>query len=376
MIRITVPSLDETDFAAVRAVLETGQLVQGARLRDFEQALAQRVGVEHAVAVSNGTAALHLSLAVLDLRPGDVVLVTAYSWLATANVIELCGARPVFIDVRRDTFNMDPERLDEALREMMASRETARRVRAVLPVHAFGQMADLRAIGASARRYDLPVIEDAACALGASLDGRAAGSWGLCGCFSFHPRKAITTGEGGIVTTNSATLARRLRALRNHGLDPDSATPDFILAGFNYRMTEFQAALGRSQLARLDRLHAARRRLVERYRALLADSPLTLPAVPPGHAPAHQAFVVLLPPEAAPRRTQLIADLKAAGIETTLGTWHMPRTTYFRTKYGYKEGDFPATDAVFTRSLTLPLYETLTDEEQDRVVRALRDYPW
>jgi perosamine synthetase len=371
MIRLTIPSLEEEDFQAVRQALASGQLVQGPRVAAFEQAIARHVGVEHAVAVSSCTAALHLALLAVAVRPGDLVLVTAYSWLATANVIELCGAQPVFLDITPDTFNLDPNRLEDALKRLMTNAETARRVRAVLPVHAFGQPADLPAILDLAARQTVPVIEDAACALGATLHGRQMGAWGTMGCFSFHPRKAITTGEGGIVTTRDAALASRLRALRNHGLDPEAASPDFILPGLNYRLTEFQAALGQTQLAKLERLLAARRRLAGQYDALLHGTPLRRPLSLPGSRPAYQSYVVLLPAEVAPRRAEIIRALKERGIETTIGTWHMPRTNYFRSRYGYREGDFPVTDAVFARSLTLPLYERLSQEEQARVVQSL-----
>jgi perosamine synthetase len=246
MIRLTIPSIEEEDLQAVEDVLKTGFLVQGENVAGFEKSLAEYLKADHAIAVSNGTAALHLSLLSLDVGPGDIVLVTAYSFTATANVIELCGAEPVFVDIQPDTFNMDPDCLRAELNRLMALKETRKRVKAILPVHAFGLMADMGRILAEAGKYGLPVIEDAACALGACLEDKPAGTWGTLGCFSFHPRKAITTGEGGVINTNDPILAKKLRALRNHGLDPDSPTPDFILPGLNYRMTEFQAALGRA----------------------------------------------------------------------------------------------------------------------------------
>lgn len=368
MIRLTIPTIEEDDLQAVREVLASGYLVQGPRVAAFEQAVADYVGVQHAVAVSNCTAALHLSLLALDTRPGDLVVVTAYSFIATANVIELCGAQPVFVDIQPDTFNMDPNCLKDVLKRLMSVRGTARRVKAILPVHTFGQMADMPAILELANRYELPVIEDAACALGATLHGRQAGTWGVMGCFSFHPRKVITTGEGGMIVTNDAALARRLRALRNHGQDPDAPSPDFILPGFNYRMTEFQAALGLTQMAKLDRIIAVRRRLAKHYDDLLKDTPLQIPVVAPGSQPVYQSYVVLLPEQAAVRRAEIIARLKEQGIETTIGTWHMPMTTYFRSRYGHRLGDFPVADAVFARSLTLPLFESMSENQQAEVV--------
>lgn len=368
MIRLTIPSIEDDDLQAVREVLASGYLVQGQRVAAFEQAVADHVGTRYAVAVSNCTAALHLALLALDVRPGDLVLVTAYSWVATANVIELCGAQPVFVDIQADTFNMDPRALEEALARLMSVPDTARRVRAILPVHTFGQMADMPAILGLAERHGLPVVEDAACALGATLNGRQAGSWGALGCFSFHPRKAVTTGEGGMITTDDPALARRLRALRNHGQDPDAATPSFIMPGFNYRLTEFQGALGLTQMSKLDRVIRARRALAANYDQLLHGTEIRPPAVVENSQHVYQSYVTLLPEKMVPKRAGLIADLKKNGIETNIGTWHMPLTTYFRTRYEYRVGDFPVSDEVFARTLTLPLYENLPTEDQGKVV--------
>ena len=372
MIRLTIPSIDEDDLQITRDTLASGFLVQGARVAEFEKAIASYVGAKHAIVVSNCTAALHLSLLSLDVHAGDLVLVTTYSWPATANVIELCGAQPVFIDIHPDTFNMNAELLAETLDRLLVTAETARRVKAIIPVHTFGQMADMTAIMKIADRHGIPVVEDAACALGAKWDGRQAGTCGVMGCFSFHPRKAITTGEGGAIVTNDDSLARKLRALRNHGLDPDAPSPEFIMPGFNYRMTEFQAAFGSSQMMKLDRIISARRRLAHHYDNLLENDPLLVPVVPSQSFHVYQSYVTLLPEEIAPRRAEIIRDLKEMGIETNIGTWHMPLTTYFRTRYGYCAGNFPISDSVFKRTLTLPLYESLTGDEQQIVVERLR----
>lgn len=371
MIRLTIPSVEEDDLQAMREVLASGYLVQGAKVAAFEKTVADYVGTKYAVAVSSGTAALHLGLLALSIQPGDLVVVTAYSFVATANVIELCGAQPAFVDIQPDTFNMDPNCLKETLNRLIANTDIAHRVKAILPVHTFGQMADMPAILELASRHGLPVIEDAACALGATIHGREAGTWGVMGCFSFHPRKAITTGEGGIITTNDPNVARRIRALRNHGQEPDKEAPDFIFPGFNYRMTEFQAVLGVTQMSKLDRIITARRRLAAHYDALLAKTPFQSPTVIPGSQPVYQSYVTLLPENSAPRRTDLIRHLKDQGIETTIGTWHIPLTTYFRSRYGYRTGDFPVTDQIFARSLTLPLYERLQEMQQATVVEEL-----
>lgn len=373
MVRLTIPTIEEDDLQAVREVLSSGYLVQGQRVAAFERAVADYVGTKYAVAVSSCTAALHLALLATDIRAGDLVLVTSYSWIATANVIELCGAQPVFVDIRPDTFNMDPSCLEAALLRLMTVADTAQRVKAILPVHTFGQMADMPEILELADRYNLPVIEDAACALGATLHGRQAGTWGVMGCFSFHPRKTITTGEGGMITTNDYSLVRRLRALRNHGQDPEAPSPDFIVPGFNYRMTEFQAALGLTQINKFERLVTVRRNLIAYYNKLMAGSPMQTPTVSTGSFPVYQSYILLLPKETAAHQADIICQLKNKGVETTIGTWHIPLTTYFRTRYGYKLGDFPKTDLVFTHALSLPLYEGLTQSEQERVADYLRN---
>lgn len=371
MIRLTIPSIEADDIEAVRAVLESGYLVQGPRVAAMEEQIAAYLGIEHVVAVSSGTAALHLSLLALGVGRGDVVITTAYSWPATANVIELCGAKPVFVDIEPDTFNLSPDHLERTLAGLMGNPETAGKVRAILPVHAFGQLADMPKILELAGRHGLPVIEDAACALGATWQGRQAGTWGRMGCFSLHPRKAITTGEGGFITTADAGLARRLRTLRNHGLDPQAPTPDFVEPGFNYRMTEFQAALGSTQLAKLDRILVARRQGAARYDALLTDSPIRTPSVRPECTPTYQTYVTLLPSEAASRRQEIISALKERGVETAIGTIHIPMTTYYSRTYGYTRENFAVTDNVSACSLALPLYEGMQEREQSECVRQL-----
>lgn len=373
MIRLTIPSIDQDDLDAVCEVLRSGFLIQGPRVADFESAVSRYVGTEHAIAVSNCTAALHLSLLGLGVQTGDLVLVTAFSWIASANVIELCGAQPVFVDVDADTFCMDPNCLEAALQRLTATRHTARQIKAILPVHLFGQLADMRAIDELASAYGIPLLEDAACALGGALHGRQAGTWGTAGCFSFHPRKAVTTGEGGVVVTDDAELTARLRALRNHGQSADTARREFILPGFNYRMTEFQGALGLSQMSKLDRVTAARRECASRYDRLLDRSPVRAPRVPQGSSPIFQSYVVLLPEGVSADRDDVIAQLKERGVETTLGAIHMPMTSYFRARYGFEPGDFPVCDAVHARSLTLPLFEGMQESQQEQVVEQLLD---
>ena len=371
MIRLTVPTIEADDLEAVSDALASGFLVQGQRVAAFEEVVANRVGVKHAVAVSNATCALHLSLLALDVRPGDICVVTAYSWISTANVIELCGARPVFVDVDAESFNIDVSQLEEVLGRLMANPSTARRVKAVLPVHTFGQMVNMQQLSEVCSRWNLPIVEDAACALGASFHDRQAGTWGTLGCFSFHPRKAITTGEGGMITTDDSVLANRIRSLRNHGLDPVASEADFIMPGHNYRLTEFQAALGATQMGKLERIITARCQAARRYDELLRDTPLQAPQVIRGASHVYQSYVSLLPPAAASRRREIIQGAREAGVELQVGTLHMPMTTFFRDQYGYRKGDFPVSDIVSARALALPLFESLGVEDQRTVVNTV-----
>ena len=372
MIRLTIPSIEEEDLRAVRQVLESGYLVQGPKVATFEQQAADILGAAYAVAVSSGTAALHVSLLGLGVGRDDVVVTTAYSWVATTNVIEICGARPIFVDINPETFNMAPAALSDTLRGLTKDPGYAGRIKAILPVHTFGQMADMQTIMSLAAEYDLPVIEDAACAFGAKQNGSSAGMLGRIGCFSFHPRKAVTTGEGGLCVTDDSALARRVRAFRNHGQDPEATAPgEFIAPGLNYRMTDFQAALGGTQLAKLRRILESRTRQAERYNELLGETPIKIPAVQDGNRHVYQSYVVLLPKAHAGRRDEIIASLRKKGIETAIGTIHIPLSGYYRARYGHREGDFPVTDDVFARSLALPLHEKLSEQEQQEVAGEL-----
>jgi dTDP-4-amino-4,6-dideoxygalactose transaminase len=364
VIRLARPEIGDEEVAAAAAVLRSGQLVQGPEVAAFEDVLSARLGAAPVVAVSNGTAALHLALLALGVGRGDRVAVPTFSFPATANAVELVGATPLFIDIEALTFGMDPERLAEAL-----GREP--RVKAIMPVHAFGGMAQMAPIAAIAAQHGIPVIEDAACALGCVLEGVSAGCWGPLGCFSFHPRKAITTGEGGAIVARTPQLRQSLRALRNHGLDPDSPTPDFVRPGFNYRLSEMQAAVGRVQLGRLDALVRTRRELAARYDALLEPLPVVVPRALSPEAHVYQSYVVLLPADVAPRRGAIIASLRSAGVETTIGTYHMPLLTWFRTTYGYEPGGYPVGEALAARALALPMHARLDGADLEAVVAAL-----
>ncbi len=358
--------MGESEYQAVVEVLRTGMLVQGPRVAAFEQAAQQWLSPGHqAVAVSNGTAALHLALVSLSIGLGDAVLLPTYSWPATANVVELVGAQPVFVDIDSRTYNLCPNDLSYRIENC----RDRKNLKAVMVVHAFGFMAEMEAITKVAAAHNLLVIEDAACALGSAWRGQAAGTIGHIGCFSLHPRKVITTGEGGLVASTNSEIARRLRALRNHGLDPEANTPDFIMAGFNYRMTDFQAALGITQLKRLAGLISRRRQLAELYNSLFAATPVTPQQCLAESLSNYQSYVVLLPNGC--HRNSIIEQLATSGIASNIGTYHIPLTSYYRNKYGFKPGDFPVTDALSERSLALPLHNDMSERDVRNVAETL-----
>jgi dTDP-4-amino-4,6-dideoxygalactose transaminase len=270
----------------------------------------------------------------------------------------------VFVEIEPETFNMDPAALEKVLKATPG-------IKAVMPVHTFGGSADIVKICAIANAAGIPVIEDAACALGTEQNGKRAGSFGLLGAFSLHPRKAITTGEGGMVTTNDAKLARSLRMWRNHGQDPDAPRPDFVTFGHNLRLTEFQGAMGLSQMKKLERIIGARAAVAQRYDRLLEGTGIRPPRALPHSRHVYQSYVVLLPAELRGKRDDVVAAMKKREIETTIGTYHQPLIRYYREWGGFKAGDFPVTDDIAARALSLPIYETLSDEDQRTVIRSL-----
>jgi len=369
MIKLASPSFDDDELRLVCDVLASGNLVQGRYVAEFEHAVGDYLGIKEAVAVSSGTAALHLSLLAVGVGPGDIVITTSYSFIATANVIELCRAHPLFVDIDSRTFNMDPQCLEDTL--MSLDRQgKLRNVKAIIPVHTFGQLADMAEICRIAEMYSCPIIEDAACALGASLQGTMAGKWGKLGCFSFHPRKILTTGEGGMIVTNDTSLAERLKVLRNHGQCAVTEGMDFIMPGYNYRMMEIQGALGSSQIGKLDQMIFRRRNLAVGYSKLLEKSPIILPESLPEAFHVYQSYVIMLPDEGISRQ-DIIQRLKEEDIEASIGTVHMPMTTFYRQQYGLNPGDFPVTDYISARALSLPIHERITEIDQLNIVTSL-----
>jgi perosamine synthetase len=346
-IRLARPDVGEAELAAVADVLADGQLTMGPRVDAFEHAIAAAVGTADAVAVSSGTAALHLALLAIGVGEGDEVVVPAYTFPATANAVRLCGATPVLVDVDPGTFLVLPEQVADAV--------TAR-TRAVLAVHLFGRPVEWEELQ-TAVSQDVVLVEDAAGALGARYRGVPCGALGVAACLSFHPRKIVTTGEGGAVTTDDAELAATVRCLRHHGFGVGG---DLLAPGFNYRLADVLCALGVVQLARLEELLHARERVAGWYQERLGHLVQT-PGAAEGDRHGWQAYVV-----AVDRRDEVIDALRTEGIEAQIGTYALHRLAAYR-----MPASFPGADAAFERALALPFAASMTESDVDRVCEAV-----
>jgi perosamine synthetase len=376
---IARPSFGPEELEAVQQPLHSGWVAQGPFVAQFEERFAAYIGAPHGIATTSCTTALHLAVAILGVKPGDEVIVPAFTWVATANVVEHVGATPRFCDVDLDTFNIDVSQIEPLIGPNTVG---------IIPVHLFGLCADMDAVNEIARRHGLWVLEDAACAFGAWQNDRHAGTQGDIGAFSFHPRKSITTGEGGMLTTARADLDELARSLRDHGVDRSGSRAPFLLAdydrlGFNYRMTDVQGALGCAQMDRADWILDERRRRARLYDDALAGVGwLRTPTTPAGNVHGYQSYCCLFAPEeptlaASERlhdlRNRLMGRMEDHGIATRQGTHAPVLTSLYADRYHLHEEAFPRAAVAERLSLSLPLYPDMTDADQELVVTELLD---
>ena len=370
-----VPLIEDEEIRAVVEVLRSGWLTTGPRAREFESAFARYTGAKHAVAVNSGTAALHLSLSAIRLHEGDEVILPTMTFAATGEVVLYGKARPVLVDCDRDTFNIDPAAIERAITP---------RTKAIIPVHYAGQPCDMDAIAGLAHQRGIKVIEDAAHALPARYKGRTVGTLSDITCFSFYATKTITTGEGGMATTDSEEDADRMRILSLHGISKDAWKRydrdgdwryEIQEPGFKYNLTDLQAALGIVQLKKCDAMQKRRAALAARYsEALGALDAFETPRVLPEVQHAWHLYVLLVNPAALRiHRDQIIQELKQRGIGTSVHFIPLHLHPYYREHLGYKSGQFPVAEHVFERCISLPIYPSMTEDDAERVIEALHE---
>lgn len=371
---LTRPKFDDDETQLVKQCLDSGWVTQGPLTQKFEKLFAEYHHVPFALAASNCTAALHLAMMALEIGPGDEVIVPAFTWITSASSAEYVGARVKFADIDLNTFNLDPKAFEVAITP---------RTKAVVVVHEFGHAAPMNEIMDIARRSNIKVVEDAACGTGVDYDGVMLGGIGDLGCFSLHPRKVITTGEGGMVTTKSETLAQCVMSLRNHGAtgyrdtSPDKGKPyymgPFDMLGYNLRLSDIQAAVGIAQMAKLEGLLAERKSCAMRYHELLKDvDELALPYAAPKSGHSYQSYVVRVREGGRDRRNQVMEEMSANDIQTRPGTHAVHRLGYYARKYDLKPQMFPNACLGEDTTITLPIFPGMTEEDQVFVVDVLK----
>ena len=372
-IPIAIPSMGEEEWLAVKEPIEKGWLTQGPKVKQFEDLFASMHNVSRALAVSNCTTALHLALLACGVKEGDEVIVPAFTWVATANAVLYCNATPVFVDIDTTTFNIDVEQI---------AKKITPKTKAIIPVHLFGLCADVDYIRKNFPQ--LKIVEDGACAAGAALHGKPAGSLGDVGCFSFHPRKSVTCGEGGMLTTNDADIAAHLDMLRNHGGSVSEeqrhhGPKPYLLAaydivGYNYRMTDLQGAVGFVQLKKLMGFIDERNQWAQYYSRELADIKwLRTPVVPDGYKHGWQSYVTFVDEKIAPMsRNEMMEELQKQGISTRPGTHAVHMLGAYVQRCGFKPNDFPGAFAADQYSMAIPLHNKMVKEDYDYIIKALK----
>ncbi len=365
MIKLTKPFIPESCIENVIRVIKSGNLVQGEYVKKLEYELCNYLKIKNAILVSNGTAALHLALLAFNIGKDDEVIVPAFTFPATSNVVELVGAKTVLVDINLSDYCMNTS----IVRKSITSK-----TKAILPVHEFGQAVKMDELIKIAKEENLIIIEDAACALGAEYMSKKVGTLGDIGCFSFHPRKAITTGEGGVLVTNNDSIADKIRSLRNHGIIYNNSNLlDFKYPGLNYRLTDFQAALGIGQLEVIENIINKRQEIAERYDIGLADVHwLKVPNKFNERKMVYQSYHILVDKKI--NRDELILYLKNNKIETNFGAYALNLLLYYKNKYGFSDTDFPNASLSYKNGIVLPLSYELNDEEIDFIINKIKEY--
>ena len=373
-IPISLPVTGEEEWLAAKEPLMSGWLTSGPKVREFETLFAERHKVKHAMAVTSATTALHLAVVALDVKEGDEVIVPAFTWISTANIVLYQGAKVIFVDVDPKNFNIDLNDLKHRITQ---------RTKAIIPVHLFGLCADMDRIKEIAQ--GIPLIEDGACAAGSGYKGVPAGGLGAIGCFSFHPRKSVTTGEGGMITTNDEKLADVIKSLRNHGASISEEErhhgsmpfilPAFNLLGYNYRMTDLQGAVGVVQLKKLDKFIQERERWATFYKNELKHVPwLRLPEFGTEYQHGWQSFVTMVDESKSPlSRNGIMEKLQQAGISTRPGTHAVHMLDYYKNRFGLKADDFAGARDCNNFSMAIPLHNRMTEEDYQYVVNAIKE---
>ncbi len=363
------PVFDYSEFKNLQKCLESCHVTQGIFTTKFENMFARKHNVPYACAVTSCTTALHLALVALEIKPGDEVILPSFTWISTANAIEYIGAKPIFVDIMENTFTIDPKAIYKAITP---------NTRAIIPVHLFGLCADIEPIISIAQKHNLYIVEDAACAMGSKYKNDYAGTFGDIGCFSFHPRKVITTGEGGMLTTNNPTIDKLFRVLRNHGAIQQKTTQpwefaEFHTCGFNYRMSDIQAAVGCAQIEKIDTILHTRSKIARMYIQELKNVPgIAIPYVPKGYKHSWQSFVIRITKGGESRRNHIMQQMKDALIETRPGTMAVHNTDFYKKKYSLKPELCPKAILCETTSLTLPIVHDMNIHDVIRIVNILK----
>jgi len=361
-IPLTTPHTGAEELRSMKRVLESGILTEGGACRKFEREFARYIGCRHAMATSSGTAALHLVLLALGIGKGDEVIVPDFTFPATANVVSLTGASPVLVDIEPRTYNIEPRRVEEAYSE---------KTRAIIVVHLFGQSAEITPIVEASKRWGISVVEDAACAVGTTHQGRKVGRLGDVACFSFHPRKVMTTGEGGMVTTNNEQLSESIAQLKNHGAVKVNGKMRFIFPGYNYRLSDVLAAIGIVQLGKINRLIRSRIAIANLYHDRLASvQGIVPPYARKGDTHTYQSYVTMVTPGFGRTRDEVIQEMRKNEIETQIGTYALHTQPAFRDLSLGKE--YVNSRNAYEHSLSLPISSRMKHSEVECVVKCMK----